>query len=150
MALRTYVRFPCMLSLGLLFALSFNLIAKELSSESTANATSERPNFVIIFCDDLGWSDLGCYGSEIETPNIDRLASQGLRFTQAYNTCRCCPSRASLLTGLWSHQAGIGMMVYRDSGPGYEGNLSERVVTFGDALGAAGYQTMMVGKWHVG
>ena len=75
------------------------------------NAADTRPNFVIIFCDDLGWSDVGCYGSEIETPNIDRLAANGVRFTQAYNTCRCCPSRASLLTGLWSHQAG-----YRDDG----------------------------------
>ena len=113
-------------------------------------AADERPNFVIIFCDDLGWSDIGCYGSEIETPNIDKMAADGVQFTQAYNTCRCCPSRASLLTGLWSHQAGIGMMVYRDNGPGYEGNLSENVVTFADALGQAGYQTMMVGKWHVG
>lgn len=110
----------------------------------------DRPNFVIILCDDLGWSDVGCYGGEIETPNIDALAANGVRFTQAYNTCRCCPSRASLLTGQWSHQAGIGMMVYRDNGPGYEGNLAENVATFGDALGAAGYQTMMVGKWHVG
>ena len=110
----------------------------------------DRPNFVIVFCDDLGWSDVGCYGSEIETPHLDRLAANGIRFTQAYNTCRCCPSRASLLTGLWSHQAGIGMMVYRDDGPGYEGNLVENVATFADALGAAGYQTMMVGKWHVG
>ena len=111
---------------------------------------ADRPNFVIVLCDDLGWSDVGCYGGEIETPNIDKLAANGVRFTQAYNTCRCCPSRASLLTGLWSHQAGIGMMVYRDEGPGYEGNLQEDVATFGDALGAAGYRTMMVGKWHVG
>lgn len=112
--------------------------------------TAERPNFVIVFCDDLGWSDIGCYGSEIETPQIDALAANGVRFTQAYNTSRCCPSRAALLTGLWSHQAGIGMMVYRDSGPGYRGNLGENVATFADALGSAGYQTMMVGKWHVG
>ena len=116
---------------------------------STAFA-ADRPNFVIVFCDDLGWSDIGCYGSEIETPNIDKLAANGIRFTQAYNTSRCCPSRASLLTGLWSHQAGIGMMVYRDDGPGYEGNLVENAATFADALGASGYQTMMVGKWHVG
>lgn len=113
-------------------------------------AADDRPNFVIILCDDLGWSDVGCYGGEIETPHIDALAAGGVRFTQAYNTSRCCPSRAALLTGLWSHQAGIGMMVYRSSGPGYEGNLKENVATFGDALGAAGYQTMMVGKWHVG
>ncbi len=113
-------------------------------------SADDRPNFVIINCDDLGYADIGCYGSEIETPNIDKLAANGVQFTQAYNTSRCCPSRASLLTGLWSHQAGIGMMVYRDSGPGYEGNLKHNVATFGDALGAAGYQTMMVGKWHVG
>ena len=130
--------------------LSFLILPLACLDAAESARDGGRPNFVIVFCDDLGWSDIGCYGSEIETPNIDSLAQRGMRFTQAYNTCRCCPSRASLLTGLWSHQAGIGMMVYRDSGPGYEGNLSENVVTFADALGQDGYQTMMVGKWHVG
>ena len=107
----------------LLFAVLLAHLALIATASAETNSKSDRPNFVIVFCDDLGWSDVGCYGSEIETPNIDRLARNGVRFTQAYNTCRCCPSRASLLTGLWSHQAGIGMMVYRDDGPGYEGNL---------------------------
>src|ERR1700679_2804471 len=69
-----------------------------------------RPNILIVLADDLGWSDLGCYGGEIRTPNLDALANEGLRFTQFYNCARCCPSRASLLTGLYPHQAGIGLM----------------------------------------
>lgn len=109
-----------------------------------------RPNIVILFVDDMGYSDVGCFGGEIETPNLDRLAENGVRFTQFYNTSRCCPSRASLLTGLYSHQAGIGMMVYRNYGKGYEGNLNDKCVTFGEILRSAGYQTMLVGKWHAG
>src|SRR5690348_14707648 len=76
-------------------------------------APARRPNIIVILADDMGFSDLGCYGSEIETPNLDRLASQGVRFTQFYNCARCCPSRASLLTGLYPHQAGVGHMVDR-------------------------------------
>src|ERR1044071_608433 len=72
---------------------------------------ASRPNVVLILADDMGFSDLGCYGSEIRTPHLDKLASQGARFTQFYNAARCCPSRASLLTGLYPHQAGIGLMV---------------------------------------
>ncbi|MCS5661363.1 MAG: sulfatase-like hydrolase/transferase, partial [Dehalococcoidia bacterium] len=72
---------------------------------------SDRPNFVLILADDMGYSDLGCYGSEINTPNIDSLSNTGVRFSQMYNSARCCPSRASLLTGLNPHQAGIGHMV---------------------------------------
>jgi len=109
-----------------------------------------RPNIVILFVDDMGYSDVGCFGGEIDTPNLDRLAANGMRFTQFYNTSRCCPSRASLLTGLYSHQAGIGMMVYNNYGEGYEGNLNDKCVTFGEVLRSAGYQTMLVGKWHAG
>ncbi|MCZ6704732.1 MAG: arylsulfatase [Bacteroidetes bacterium] len=126
-----------------LFLLNIVLIGA-LSSQA------ERPNIVILFADDLGYSDIGCYGGEIETPNLDRLAAEGVRFTQFYNTSRCCPSRASLLTGLYSHEAGIGMMVYKDFGIGYRENINDRCVTFGEVLKAAGYQTMMTGKWHVG
>src|SRR5262245_58482837 len=87
---------------------------------------SPRPNIVIILSDDMGYSDLGCYGGEINTPNLDALAAGGVRFTQFYNTARCCPTRASLLTGLYPHQAGVGHMM-DDKGeqfPGYRGNLN--------------------------
>ena len=109
-----------------------------------------RPNVVILFVDDMGYSDVGCFGGEIDTPHLDKLAERGVRLTQFYNTARCCPARASLLTGLYAHQAGIGLMVYRDCGEGYRGNLNDRCVTFAQVLRSAGYRTMMVGKWHCG
>jgi arylsulfatase len=112
-------------------------------------ATKTRPNVVLILNDDMGYSDLGCYGGEIETPNLDRLAAGGLRFSSFYNTARCSPSRASLLTGLHPHQTGIGILTY-DSGPeGYAGNLNHRCVTIPQVLQANGYRTYMSGKWHV-
>ena len=111
---------------------------------------AKRPNIVILFVDDMGYSDVGCFGGEIDTPNLDKLAADGVRLTQFYNTSRCCPSRAALLTGLYPHQAGIGMMVYRSYGEGYAGNLTDQCVTFGEVLRSAGYQTMMAGKWHAG
>ncbi len=109
-----------------------------------------RPNIVLIMADDMGFSDLGCYGSEIATPNLDRLAKDGVRFTQFYNCARCCPTRASLLTGLYPHQAGIGHMVQNRGFPSYQGYLSDRCVTIAEALRLAGYRTYMSGKWHVG
>src|SRR5437588_9309757 len=93
-----------------------------------------RPNIVILLADDMGFSDLGCYGSEIATPNLDRLAAGGLRFTQFYNTARCCPTRAALLTGLYSHQAGVGHMVEDRQLPGYRGRLNDRCVTIAQVL----------------
>jgi arylsulfatase len=108
-----------------------------------------RPNILLILNDDMGYSDIGCYGGEVETPNLDRLATNGLRFSQFYNTARCSPSRASLLTGLHPHQTGIGILTY-DSGPeGYAGDLNQRCVTIAEALKPAGYRNYLSGKWHV-
>lgn len=108
-----------------------------------------RPNIILMMSDDMGYSDLGCYGGEIDTPNLDQLAAGGLRYTRFYNTGRCCPTRASLLTGLYAHQAGIGQMTNDLGQPGYKGDLSFRAVTLAEALKSAGYRTYMSGKWHV-
>ena len=127
----------------------FLKIAAAGSVVGTAGET-KRPNIVVMFADDMGFSDLGCYGSEIETPNIDRLAGSGVRFSHFRNTARCCPSRASLLTGLYAHQAGVGHMVNpRPSLPAYQGDLNRNCVTVAQVLKESGYQTMMAGKWHV-
>ncbi|RYP81485.1 arylsulfatase [Nocardioides guangzhouensis] len=110
---------------------------------------SDRPDVVLVLADDMGFSDVGCYGGEIATPNIDRLAREGVRFTQFYNTARCSPSRASLLTGLHPHQVGVGILNFDDSPDGYPGDLSPESVTIAEALGAAGYATYLSGKWHL-
>ena len=110
---------------------------------------AERPNIIIIMADDMGYSDAGCYGSEIETPTLDALAKTGLRFTQFYNTSRCCPTRASLLTGLYPHQAGIGHMTDPRNTRGYRGTLLKSCVTIAQVLKTAGYRNYHVGKWHV-
>lgn len=125
------------------------LLAGSLAAAET-EATAARPNIVLIMADDMGYSDIGCYGGEINTPNIDKLAEGGLKFTQFYNTGRCCPTRASLLTGLYPHEAGLGHMVYGDKGPGYHPYLNKQCVTIAEVLKDAGYRTMMTGKWHVG
>jgi len=110
---------------------------------------SQPPNIVLILNDDMGYSDIGCYGGEVQTPNLDRLAAGGLRYTQFYNTARCCPTRASLLTGLHPHQADVGHMMSCDDVDGYLGDLSPNSVTIAEALKGAGYATYMSGKWHV-
>ena len=108
-----------------------------------------RPNILLILNDDMGFSDLGCYGGEVQTPNLDCLAERGLRFTQFYNTARCCPSRASLLTGLHPHQANVGHMMDDDGVDGYRGDLASNTATIAEVLKGAGYATYMAGKWHV-
>ncbi|TYB71459.1 arylsulfatase [Nonomuraea sp. PA05] len=110
---------------------------------------SRRPDIVLVLADDLGFSDLGCYGGEIDTPNLDRLGQAGVRFTQFYNSPRCSPSRASLLTGLHPHQVGVGILTGDERPDGYPGDLSAGSVTAAEALRAAGYRTYLSGKWHV-
>lgn len=107
------------------------------------------PNIILIMGDDMGFSDIGAYGGEINTPNLDQLAANGLRFTQFYNTARCCPTRASLLTGLYPQQAGIGHMLEDRGSPSYQGDLSKHAVTIAEVLKESGYSTYMSGKWHV-
>ncbi len=109
-----------------------------------------RPNILLVVADDLGYSDLGCYGGEIDTPNLNALAANGLRFAQFYSTARCCPSRASILTGQYPHKVGVGHMVTDLGHPGYRGRLSDNAVTIAEVLKSAGYRTFMSGKWHVG
>lgn len=111
---------------------------------------AKRPNLLVILADDMGYSDIGCFGSEISTPNLDKLAKKGVRFTQFYNASRSCPTRASLLTGLYQHQAGVGDMVGDMGYPSYQGYLNTQCVTLGEAMKTNGYNTYMSGKWHVG
>ncbi len=121
------------------------------AARTPAAEPPSRPNIVVILSDDMGFSDLGCYGGEISTPNLDALAAKGVRFTQFYNTARCCPTRASLLTGLYPHQAGVGHMMEDkgDAFPGYRGNLNTSCRTIAEVLKPSGYRSYAVGKWHV-
>ncbi|WP_214072922.1 arylsulfatase [Mucilaginibacter sp. dw_454] len=124
------------------------LLAWKIKPKPT-KAAAPRPNIIVILADDMGFSDVGCYGGEINTPNINYLAQNGIRFTNFYNTSRCCPTRASLLTGLYNHQAGIGKMTDAEDEPGYLGHITQNAVTLAEVLKTAGYHTAMSGKWHV-
>lgn len=118
--------------------------------EKEPQKISKKPNIIVILTDDMGYSDIGCYGAEVNTPNIDNLARNGLRFKQFYNTGRCCPTRASLLTGLYPHQTGLGWMTAaQHKEPGYTGELNKQCLTIAQVLKPAGYSNYAVGKWHV-
>ena len=128
--------FPNFITMKLPLPLIFALCAGVATSRA-----ADKPNILVVLLDDLGYSDLGCYGGEIPTPNIDALAKGGLRFTHMSNSARCCPTRAALLTGLNPAQAGI---------PNFNGQLSTKSATLAEVMRSAGYGTYMVGKWHVG
>ena len=125
------------------------LVAAIVAPRASAEQDRRPPNIVLIMADDMGFSDIGCYGGEIRTPNLDRLGAGGIRWTQFYNTARCCPTRASLMTGLYPHQAGVGWMMADNGHDGYRGELNRRSVTVAEVLKTAGYATYMAGKWHV-
>src|SRR5437016_4391131 len=126
------------IALGLIAVICSSAVS--LAQSSPSKPSIQRPNVLLILADDLGFSDLGCMGGEISTPNLDALARDGLCFTQFYNSARCCPSRAALLTGLHPHQAGF---------PDMSGMLPNHAVTLPEVLKPAGYNTYMVGKWHL-
>ena len=129
-------------------ALSTGAAATAFGAPASKSAKG-RPNIILIMSDDMGISDIGCYGSEIDTPVLDKLASDGLRFTQFYNTARCCPTRACLLSGLYPHQAGVGHMMNDRGVDGYRGDLNKNCMTIAEVMKTAGYSTYMAGKWHV-
>ena len=136
-AMKILLRLLTCMGIGLSFGVA--------QSQSAPN----RPNIILIMGDDMGFSDIGRYGGEIQTPNLDRLGEKGLSFSQFYNNARCCPTRATLLTGLYPHQAGVGHMMGDYGIPSYQGNLNKQSVTIAEALKPAGYSTYMSGKWHV-
>ncbi|MDQ0641716.1 arylsulfatase A-like enzyme [Pedobacter sp. W3I1] len=142
--MRTFTKYS---GLFLIFLLA--VLTAFINKPKPKKVIDKRPNIIVILADDLGFSDIGCYGGEIKTPNIDYLASQGVRFKSFYNTSRCCPTRAALLTGLYNHNAGIGEMTTDRGLEGYRGAITKNTVTLAEVLKDAGYRTAMSGKWHV-
>ena len=144
--------------LSYLIFMAMLLLSREVNAQtevSKPQSAEKRPNIVIILGDDMGFSDMGMFGSEIKTPNLDNLASAGVRFTNFYTCASCSPTRSVLLSGVDTHVNGLGNMdewtaPNQEGVDGYEGNLNDKVVTFPQLLKDAGYHTYMVGKWHMG
>jgi arylsulfatase A-like enzyme len=133
-----------------MFRRSIAFVVTAFAALTSHALAASRPNVVVIMADDMGYSDSGCFGGEILTPNLDALAARGIRFTQFYNSARCCPTRAALLTGVYPHQAGVGHMTWKKLDlPGYRSDLSTHTPTIAELLKPAGYGTYMTGKWHV-
>ncbi|MEI6948396.1 arylsulfatase [Paraflavisolibacter sp. H34] len=132
------------------FFLLFSAIAGLLAGARAQGQSAKKPNIILIMADDMGYSDLGAFGSEIKTPNIDRLAGEGLRFREFYNNSICAPTRASLLTGQYQHKAGVGYFNVNLGLPAYQGYLNRQSLTLAEVLRNSGYSTLMSGKWHVG
>ncbi|MCF0055425.1 arylsulfatase [Dyadobacter sp. CY356] len=137
--------------------MKFNIMIGLLLTGSTLTAFAQknkkpdtRPNIILIMVDDMGYSDIGSYGSEIRTPNLDKLAQEGIRFREFYNNSICAPTRASLITGQYPHKAGIGYFDVNLGLPAYQGYLNKESLTFAEVLKNSGYSTLMSGKWHVG
>lgn len=130
--------------------LTISLLTGFLSPSLAQRTTPTKPNIIMVMVDDLGYSDFGAYGSEINTPTIDKLAAEGLRLREFYNNSICAPTRASLITGQYHHKAGVGYFNVNLGLPAYQGWLNKESLTFGEVLKGAGYNTYMSGKWHVG
>ena len=136
---------------------SFCFMVSSCETNHNKISNARLPNIILIMSDDMGYSDISPYGGEIDTPNLSDLAKNGIKFTQFYNAARCCPTRASLLTGTYPHEAGIGHMTnppkdpkgHNYGFPQYQGKLNNNVITIAEALGEVGYSTLMSGKWHL-
>ena len=135
---------------GVSSAVATAMAGTSATDDTSSRARGQRPNVILILTDDMGFGDLGVMGSEIRTPHIDSIAQRGVLLTSMYNAARCCPSRAALLTGVYPHKAGIGHMGANLGTPAYQGYLRNDAATIAEVLRAAGYRTLMAGKWHVG
>jgi arylsulfatase A-like enzyme len=121
-----------------------------VSAQNKTSSENSKPNIILIMVDDMGYSDLGNYGSEIKTPNLDKLAGEGLRLREFYNNSICAPTRGSLLTGQYQHKAGMGFFDVNLGLPAYQGYLNKESLTLGEVFRSGGYSTLLSGKWHVG